>query len=413
MSARGRGNHCPAPEVYSSDAYLLVTPSGAVGSDFAATQLTQLLTKTYSELIETPGVADAVDQPAGTKQSGEASLGDRRAAEPAALIEAEAASPERRASSPTRTRPCSPPPPRSSRAPRGDGPGDDRRAGVHPAGATTAAAVLYLALGALLAALAGLGAALLRDRLDQRVMLDSAARRSPACRSSGASRAAPTGRSGAAALGEASRLLLANLAFANMGQRPRSVAVVSAGEGEGKSTCTLSVGHAAAELGTEVLSSRPTCAARARGQGPGRRAAPGKGSRRRSCDRRCRSPTKWSTSPARRSTSCPPGRCRRTLPRCSPGIGSRTSMRALAPSTTSSCTTRRRSAPAPTPRSSPRSPKGVVLVVDATKTHRTPMLQAIEQLRRSRANVLGVRRQPRARRRRRLLRHRATRRSSR
>src|SRR5687768_11796437 len=57
------------PRIYTSQAYLLVTPSDAPGSDFAATQLTQILTKTYSELLQTDSVSEEVDRRVGVSGS--------------------------------------------------------------------------------------------------------------------------------------------------------------------------------------------------------------------------------------------------------------------------------------------------------------------------------------------------------
>ena len=259
-----------------------------------------------------------------------------------------------------------------------------------PTGATRPRPVLYLALGALLAALAGLGAALLRDRLDQRVMLDSAATEVAGLPILGRLPRGANRPEGAAALGEAARLLLANLAFANMGQRPRSVAVVSAGEGEGKSTCTLSVGRAAAELGTDVLIveadlRRPGLVDTVQA---GRRAREG-----------------FATALVRPEMPLAdevvhvPGSTLDLLPS---GPIPPNPAALLAGDRLANFDTRTRTVYElvvyDTPPFSAGADaalvssvaEGVVLVVDATKTHRTPMLQAIEQLRRSRANVLGV-----------------------
>jgi len=57
----------------------------------------------------------------------------------------------------------------------------------------------------------------------------------------------------ARAAAESFRLVLANLTFANVGHRPRSVAIVSSDEQEGKSTIALSVGRAAGELDLPTL----------------------------------------------------------------------------------------------------------------------------------------------------------------
>ncbi len=379
------------PRVYTSEAYLLVTPTQEAGSDFAATQLTQLLTKTYSELLQTDSVADAVDQRLGIEDSGEAISVTAVPQSQLLSIEAEAASPEqaRELAGAYATVFTS----RLRQLQGADG-ATGRVTIAEPAstptGATRPRPSLYLALGALLAALAGLGAALLRDRLDQRVMLDSAATEVAGLPILGRLPRGANRPDGAAALGEASRLLLANLAFANMGQRPRSVAVVSAGEGEGKSTCTLSVGRAAAELGTEVLIveadlRRPGLVDKVQA---GRRAREG-----------------FATAlmrpemPLADEVVHVPGSTLDLLPS---GPIPPNPAALLAGDRLANFDARTRTVydlvVYDTPPFSAGADaalvssvaEGVVLVVDATKTHRTPMLQAIEQLRRSRANVLGV-----------------------
>src|SRR5688572_15030741 len=60
------------PKVYTSQTYLLVTPSGTPGSDYEATQLTQVLTKTYAELLRADSVSRAVDQRLGISDAAEA-----------------------------------------------------------------------------------------------------------------------------------------------------------------------------------------------------------------------------------------------------------------------------------------------------------------------------------------------------
>ncbi|HET9737383.1 MAG TPA: polysaccharide biosynthesis tyrosine autokinase [Solirubrobacteraceae bacterium] len=378
------------PRVYTSEAYLLVTPTQEAGSDFAATQLTQLLTKTYSELLQTDSVADAVDQRLGIENSGEAISVTAVPQSQLLSIEAEGDSPEQAREVAGAYAAVF-----TSRV--GELEGANRAGQVTvaerastPTGPTRPRPVLYLALGALLAALAGLGAALLRDRLDQRVMLDSATTEIAGLPILGRLPRGANRAEGEAALAEASRLLLANLAFANMGQRPRTVAVVSAGEGEGKSTCTLSIGRAAAELGTEVLVveadlRRPGLVDKVK---TARRAREG-----------------FATAlvrpdmPVADAVVHVPGSTLDLLPS---GPIPPNPAALLAGDRFGDFDVRARTVydlvVYDTPPFSAGADaalvssvaEGVVLVVDATKTHRTPMLQAIEQLRRSRANVLGV-----------------------
>jgi capsular exopolysaccharide synthesis family protein len=379
------------PRVYTSEAYLLVTPTQEAGSDFAATQLTQLLTKTYSELLQTDSVADAVDDRLGIEDSGEAISVTAVPQSQLLAIEAEGGSPQKARELAdayatvftSRLRGL-------EGANRATGSVTVAEAASTPTGATRPRPLLYLTLGALLAALAGLGAALLRDRLDQRVMLDSATTEIAGLPILGRLPRGANRSDGEAALGEAARLLLANLAFANMGQRPRSVAVVSPSEGEGKSTCTLSIGRAAAELGTEVLVveadlRRPGLVDKVQAA---RRAREG-----------------FATAlmrpgmPIGDEVVHVPGSTLDLLPsgRIPPNPAA-----LLAGDRLTDFDARARTVYElvvyDTPPFSAGADaalvssvaEGVVLVVDATKTHRTPMLQAIEQLRRSRANVLGV-----------------------
>lgn len=125
---------------------------------------------------------------------------------------------------------------------------------------------LYIGFGVLLAALLAFVVALLRHRLDQRLEVDASSSellglpvlaRIPRGATPAVSRL-PLAVGGAkkdrdGALGEAFRLLLANLAFVSVGERPTSLAVVSAGEKEGKSTVSINLASAAAELGSQVL----------------------------------------------------------------------------------------------------------------------------------------------------------------
>jgi polysaccharide biosynthesis transport protein len=242
------------PRVYTSQAYLLVAPSEASGSDFAATQLTQILTKTYSELLQTESVSAAVDRRVGIEGSSEAISVTAVPQSQLLAIEAEAESPgvareiANGYASVFASRVQS-----LSEADRTAGTVSVAEPGSLPTSPTRPRPLLYLTLGALLAVLAGIGAALLRERLDQRILLDSATTEIFGVPIIGRLPRGMNRPGGASALAESSRLLLANLSFANLGERPRSIAVVSASEEEGKSTCTLSIGRAAAEIGIDVL----------------------------------------------------------------------------------------------------------------------------------------------------------------
>ena len=242
------------PKVYSSEAYLLVTPSRAVGSDFEATQLTQILTKTYSELIETPGIAEEVERRVGTPQSS-ASVSVTAVPQSQLLVLESEAPTARGAQELANTYAMVFADRVRALGRSGDTAGTVSlaEAATRPTSPARPRPLLNLAVGVVLALLAGLLAATLRDRLDQRLDLDGDVLELFDLPIIGRLPRGARTEIGAAALAEASRVLLANLTFANLGQRPRSVAVVSAREQEGKSTTSLQIGQAAAELGIEAL----------------------------------------------------------------------------------------------------------------------------------------------------------------
>src|SRR4051812_10104836 len=124
---------------------------------------------------------------------------------------------------------------------------------------------LYMAIGAVLAALAAIAVALLAQRIDQRLHVSDDMTdllglpiigRIPHGSGAAVERmlaGEPAHDREGRAAAESFRLLLANLTFANMGERPRTVAVVSSEEQEGKSTTALSLGRAAGELHISTL----------------------------------------------------------------------------------------------------------------------------------------------------------------
>lgn len=242
------------PRVYTSEAYLLVSPARSVSSDFEATQLTQILAKTYSELLQADSTSRAVDARLHTTGAAGALTVTAVPQSQLLSVQTEGDSPaaaQRLANTYV-----------SVFTDKVDSIGARQTASGTvsvaepaslPASPSRPRPLLYLALGALLAAVAGLGAALLRDRLDQRLPIESGSTEVLGLPIIGWLPRRGGRPEDAAALAEAARLLLANLAFANFGERPRSLAVVSAGEQEGKSTCALAVGRAAAELGRDVL----------------------------------------------------------------------------------------------------------------------------------------------------------------
>jgi capsular exopolysaccharide synthesis family protein len=258
------------PKVYGSSAYLWVTSAGQTGNDYEATQANQVLNKTYAELLQTDGVANAVAAALPFRMTG-AAVGGTVSITPITQsqlirIGAEASTPGRaqviaatyarvfisRVEDLDRQRGA------TSRVTLAEPP--------LPVGAPVRPRPkLYLLIGAFLAGLCAAAAALVRQRFDHRLDIDGAttevynlpilARVPQASASAITGRARTTDRRDAAAeqVSDAFRFLLTNLAFANGGNLPGSLAVVSAQPGEGKSTCSVGIGMTAAELGQRTV----------------------------------------------------------------------------------------------------------------------------------------------------------------
>jgi capsular exopolysaccharide synthesis family protein len=242
------------PRVYTSEAFLLVTPAKSVSSDYEATQLTQILTKTYSELLQADSTSRAVDQRLGTRNSGDALTVTAVPQSQLLALQTEGRSPQEAQRLANTYAAVFAERVRLMNAQQASGGTVTvAEAASAPAGPSRPRPVLYLALGVILAVMAGIAGALVRDRLDQRLSLDSASTDVLGLPIIARLPRAAEGPDGGGALAEAARLLLANLAFANLGERPRTLAVVSAGEQEGKSTTSLWIGRTGAELGLEVL----------------------------------------------------------------------------------------------------------------------------------------------------------------
>ncbi len=251
------------PKVYESSAYLLVSTPSNAPSDFEATQSTALRAKTYADLVQTNAFADNVNARLPFKTDGSVSVDDIPDSQ---LIEIKASddSPEHaraRANAYAlavvqRVRSLQPTPAAkqslrlAQAAPLVKDPARPRPK-------------LYLLLGAVLAFFVASAMALLRNRLDQRLDLDPSTTdvlglpilarvpQGPSAMPSRGHREADDAELPMPIV-EAFRLLLANLSFANLGKRPRTIAVVSASEAEGKSTACLSLGRAAAGLGLDT-----------------------------------------------------------------------------------------------------------------------------------------------------------------
>ena len=250
------------PKAYSTSAYLIVSSPKNAPSDFEATQSTALVSKTYADLVGTNAFADEVDKRLPFTSNGTATVNDLTDSQ---LIEVRATddSPEharQRANTyaaavverarALSNRSGSPQVNMAQLAPLPDSPSRPKPK-------------LYLALGAVLAFFAAGVMALLRDRLDQRLEVGAATTeilglpilarlpRGASSRMSSRSNAVDE-TSIPRPVAEAFRVLFANVAFANLGKRPGTLAIVSSRESEGKSTATVGLGCAAAELGLDT-----------------------------------------------------------------------------------------------------------------------------------------------------------------
>lgn len=246
------------PERYESSSYLLVSSGRTSASDYEATQTNQVLSKTFAELLQTRNTADAVAGTLSFPVSGPA-LQSSVQIEPIAQsqlirISAQADSAERARETADAYA--------SVFVERVEDDAVGASTSVDIVVAERAALeldpvrprpLLYLLIGTILALFAAAAAALLRNRLDQRLEIPDGVTELLGLPVLGRipQRGARAERD--AQLADAFRLVLANLTFANLGGRPGSLAVVSAGEGEGKSTCALNIARSATELGTRVL----------------------------------------------------------------------------------------------------------------------------------------------------------------
>lgn len=255
------------PKVYFTSSYLLVSPREPPSSSFEAAQVSETLTNTYGELLQTERTAEqvqqlvgpdlaqgdigsAIDVEFGDSQLIEITAQGRSAREAQAIANNYVSVFAREAEE-------------FSNVEAASGVVTIAQSASLPSSPSRPRPTLYLGIGLVLAALAGVAIALLRQRLDQRLDItatdtellglpiigripDGPARIGAWTGGSSITRAS-------AQSAEAFRLLLFNLAFANLGDQPASVAVVSASEREGKSTCALSLARAASETGVRTL----------------------------------------------------------------------------------------------------------------------------------------------------------------
>ena len=252
------------PKSYSTATYLWVKPKGSAASGYEATQVSQVLTRSYAELLQGRGVANQVAEvlPGRPKPQEIERVVEIRPIEESQLLEIRAERP-----TPRRAKELADTYARVFLARSGASAlaGGSELTVAEPAPLPIEPSkpqpTVYLLVGVVLAVFAGTGLALLRDLLDQRLDVDASTTellglqvigRLPETGGSVLSRSR-TGAERRAGVDEAFRLLLANITFVTLGHMPRSLAVVSAESGEGKSACCLNLGRVATESGTNVL----------------------------------------------------------------------------------------------------------------------------------------------------------------
>jgi len=247
------------PDVYSSTTYLWVTAGKPGGTDYEATQSNQVLNKTYAELLQTQGVADEVVAALPRGAGGAGAMGGVKITP---ITQSQLIKITAEATSPGRAQVVADTYARVFLARVGHL--NEQNGGFSQVTLAEPASVervpvrprprLYLLVGTMLAAFAGAAAALTRQRFDRSLDIDRSTTqvlnlpilaRIPL---SDVPLAGSDDQPSAGELADAFRLLLTNLTFANGAQLPRSLAVVSSGPGEGKSTCTVGIGRAASDL---------------------------------------------------------------------------------------------------------------------------------------------------------------------
>jgi tyrosine-protein kinase len=393
------------PKVYATTAYMLVNPDRPGNSDFEQTQVSQALVTTYAQLLESQNLADEVSSRLGSAYDGNPRKAISVEGVPESqllTIRGEAGTPELAQKLTNvytqvfqeRIRELS-----NANAAGG------RAAVAEPATLPTDPVrprpALYMAIGAVLAALAAVAVALLAQRVDQRLHISDDMTdllglpiigRIPHGSGAAVERmlAGETvqDREGRAAA-DAFRLLLANLTFANMGERPRTVAVVSSEEQEGKSTTALSLGRAAGELDISTLLveadlRRPSLSAKTGGWAGG-----GAGLSSLLVHRSSLTEAAWSL-PSSSVDLLPAG----PLPPNPAALLGSQALREFDDDAKQHYSLVVYDTP-PLSVSADASlvaaiTDGVVLVVDARRTRRRPATQAVDQLRRAHANILGV-----------------------
>jgi capsular exopolysaccharide synthesis family protein len=253
------------PKVYETRAYLYISSGNASGGDFAQVQTNQVITKTFAELLLTRNVANDVAARLPFDQAPTALQG---AVSVAAVPESQLITITASGSTPRRAQAiantyASVFIQHASSLTRGDSTVRLAESAPIISNQSSPRPKLYLLVAAFLAAFVAAAVAILRHRTDQRLELSDSDTelggiavigRIPRVRPS-AMTALWRGDDlqGRADLDEPFRLVMANLAFAHGGQRPGSIAILSASQGEGKSSASLALARAGVEFGAKTL----------------------------------------------------------------------------------------------------------------------------------------------------------------
>jgi polysaccharide biosynthesis transport protein len=253
------------PKVYEANALIQITPSKEVGSDFEAAQVSQVLAKTYAEVLQSPVVADRVIQDLPFEETREGLLNAVHVSPVSGSqlldVSAEAATPQRaRALANIYARVFIDP--TQEFAQRSTAAKITLLApAVDPDSAARPKPKLYLLVGAVLSAFLAVGVALLRERLSQAVQVDPTTTslfdlpivgRIPNSSALSLVFQRPSDPT-LLLMEEPFRVLRTNLSFMSGDRRPFSLAVVSAEPGEGKTLCAANLGRAASEVEASTL----------------------------------------------------------------------------------------------------------------------------------------------------------------
>jgi len=243
-------------KVYATSANLIVTQSSS-GQAFDAAQAAQVTARTYSELLKSPNIASLVAAQLGghaTRASIEAAVSVDPVPETQLVrITAEDPNPARAKAIADAYANVFIQRSRTNLAP-------DTKAIVTladtaplPVTAVRPKPTLYTLVAAILGLAAGLGLAFLRERLDTRLRTLDEIESSfdlPVL-----ARVPPRGKTDTsiAAFTESFRVLRTNLQFSTPDGAPRTIAITSAAEGEGKTTTTSQLALVTAATGTNVV----------------------------------------------------------------------------------------------------------------------------------------------------------------